>query len=151
MLSHCAPLLIFPTPDLKGESIYANATVSLIDAGEIRLLVTCAHVFEEFTRYRKQQRSAVLAAIFRNGPGYPIPISERSLVECGSGPLDIATFRAHPEDWDMGYKEFFRIYSRRGGVFEFRVIVAAETSHGIFITHAHFLKPDGHLNNVVDP
>jgi hypothetical protein len=111
MLSHCAPLFFLPHPDAAGDKIFANGTASLLNTGQKSLLVTCAHVWTAFKQYQELHGpSAVLATVFRNGRSKPIVISPSSLIDCGESLLDIAVFEAKPAEWDMSFKEFFRIH-----------------------------------------
>ena len=111
MLSHCAPLFFLPDENSGPTGIHANGTATLLDTGKKKLLVTCAHVWTDFSEYRKNKGTGVaLATIFRNGPGKAIVVNPESLIDCGSSLLDMAIFEAYPEKWDMGFKQFHRVY-----------------------------------------
>lgn len=107
MLIHCAPIFFLPTESISPATICANGTVGLIDTGQKKLLVTCAHVWTGFEDLRLTHPSSQLAVIFASGYAKPERINKTNLIDFDAG-LDLAVFEACPE-WNMGHKEFYRI------------------------------------------
>src|SRR6266545_1304555 len=105
LLRHCAPVFFLPCDGALPETIDNNGSMALIDGGQIRFLVTCCHVWEEFMDYRDRVPTARLATVFANGFGAPIllpdPIDHDS-------DLDLAVFPAGSADWNLGTKQFYR-------------------------------------------
>lgn len=108
LLTHCAPVFCLPTTIPRAETIHANGTVGLIDTGQKKLLVTCAHVWTEFENFRAKNPSAQLAVIFADGFGHPEYITNERPLDYDQD-LDLAVFEAHPESWNMATKQFYRI------------------------------------------
>jgi hypothetical protein len=108
MLLHCAPIFFLPSPDARPNAIAANGTVALLDTGQRKVLVTCAHVWAGFQTYKQECSNAALCTIFANGFGSPICIPERALLDSDND-LDLAVIEATPANWDMGPKEFYRV------------------------------------------
>lgn len=109
LLRHCAPIFFFPTDSLSPETIYANGTVGLVDTGEKKLLITCAHVWDGFLDFRLKHPSAQLAVTFSGGIGPP-EILDRDPWALDRD-LDLAVFTAKPDTWQMGLKTFYKIPS----------------------------------------
>ncbi len=107
LIRHCAPVFFLPSPDPTPAGITTNGTVGLIDTGDKELLVTCQHVWAGFQKFKTEHLTARLATVFANGFGHPVTIPESALIDADAA-LDLATFEATPEQWDMGSKEFFK-------------------------------------------
>lgn len=109
MLRHCVPIFILPTGNPFVTDIYANGTAGLIDTGTRKLLVTCEHIWAEFLRFRKDNPTARLAVVCKEGPGFPVLIDDKSLIDCDSE-LDLAVFDANPFIDQLGPKAHFSVY-----------------------------------------
>jgi len=110
MLTHCTPIFFMPSRTSTPTSIPANGTVALIDTGSRKLLVTCAHVWFDFLKFRATNNDAILLVKFRYGRGPFMGIQDAALVDCDEQ-LDLAVFATDlPEDI-LGYKTFFKINS----------------------------------------
>src|SRR5664280_240637 len=109
LLRFCAPVFFLPSSVPEPLTIVANATVSLVDTGRKKLLITSAHVWTEFQDYQIQNPQAHLAVLFISGFGFPEYLDEKLLVDFDKD-LDIAVFEAHENTWKMGGKEFYKVY-----------------------------------------
>jgi hypothetical protein len=110
MLTYCTPIFFMPSTTSSPTSITANGTVALIDTGNRKILVTCAHVWFEFLEFREKNHAAILSMKFRYGRGPLTGILDAALIDCDDI-LDLAVFAAGlPEDI-LGYKRFFKIGS----------------------------------------
>jgi len=108
LLPHCAPIFFLPSDRARPSDIPNNGTVSLIDTGTKKLLVTCCHVWHGFVDYRDKNPSAKLGVIFANGFGTPEFLDEQ--VPVVDSTIDLAVFEARTDIWDMGKKEFYGIH-----------------------------------------
>lgn len=110
MLTHCAPIFFMPSASSLPTNIPANGTVALVDTGSKKILVTCAHVWLEFLKFREKNNGAILSMKFRYGRGALTGILDAALIDCDEQ-LDLVVFATNlPEDI-LGYKRFFQIQS----------------------------------------
>jgi hypothetical protein len=108
MLTHCTPIFFMPSITSLPTNITANGTVALIDTGSRKILVTCAHVWFEFLKFRQENNGAILSMKFRYGRGALTGILDAALIDCDEQ-LDLAVFATNlPEDI-LGHKRFFKI------------------------------------------
>jgi hypothetical protein len=107
LLRHCAPVFFAPSPTARPPAIPANGTAALVDTGQIKLVVTCSHVWDEFQKYKQEVPTACLCSVFANGWGYPVSLPEQPLHI--DREIDLVVFKAMPGSWNMGCKEFYRI------------------------------------------
>jgi hypothetical protein len=74
------------------QSISANGTASFINIKGNKLVVTCAHVVEEFRKNKEADPGMWMALLFK-GTGSVIALQEERMVDCGNSKrLDLATF-----------------------------------------------------------
>jgi hypothetical protein len=107
LLRHCAPIFFLPSPTARPPAIYANGTVALVDTGQIKLVVTSSHVWDEFQKYKQEVPTACLCSVFANGLGYYVRLPEQPLHI--DREIDLVVFEAMPGSWKMGCKEYYRV------------------------------------------
>lgn len=110
MLSHCTPIFFMPSRTASPASITANGTVALIDTGTRKILVTCAHVWFEFLKFREENNDAILSMKFRYGRGPLTGLLDAALIDCDED-LDLAVFATGLSDDILGLKTFFKIHT----------------------------------------
>jgi hypothetical protein len=108
MLTHCAPVFFMPSVTSLPTNILANGTVALVDTGSRRILVTCAHVWLEFLKFREQNAGAMLSIKFQYGRGALTGILDAALIDCDEQ-LDLAVLATNLPEAILGHKEFFQI------------------------------------------
>lgn len=109
MLTHCAPIFFMPSVTALPTSIPANGTVALIDTGNKQLLVTCAHVWFEFLKFREKNKGAILSMVFRNGRGPLTGLLDAALIDCDEY-LDLVVFASDLPQEILGHKKFFQVH-----------------------------------------
>ncbi len=61
VMPFAAPLFLLPNAHSRPEDIICSGSAALVDTGEKYLLVTCHHVWHDFTLYRQEHPDAVIA------------------------------------------------------------------------------------------
>ena len=79
LLHHCAPVFFAPSPTARPPAISANGTVALVDTGQIKLVVTSSHVWDEFEKYKQEVPTACLCSVFASGWGYSVRLPDQPL------------------------------------------------------------------------
>lgn len=73
-------------------SVITNGTVSFIDTGKARIIVTCAHVIETFRKMKSVDQDYRM--VITGGKKKVLEIDEKQLIECGDpSEIDFATFQ----------------------------------------------------------
>jgi hypothetical protein len=107
LLRHCAPIFFAPSPTARPPAIYANGTLALVDTGELKLVVTSSHVWDEFQKYKQEVPTACLCSVFASCWGYSVRLPEQPLYI--DREIDLVVFEAMPGSWKMGCKEYYRV------------------------------------------
>lgn len=91
LLPHVAMIGYFTDPKMGPEGVVGNGTVSFIDTGSEKLLVTNRHVLDEFEEFKLSYPKAQLVV---SGASGRVPISISDAISIGSGQnVDIATLK----------------------------------------------------------
>src|SRR5437868_5424455 len=97
LLPHVGMLLLLPSRQSKPEDVICNGTVSFVDTGSAKLLVTCGHVIDRFNEIREENPEAILA-ITGNSGTRPVVITDAEIIDNGGKQLDLATLRLPDPD-----------------------------------------------------
>lgn len=85
VMPYVAPLFLLPNARARPQDIVNNGSAALVDTGEKKLLITCHHVWNEFSLYRQDHPDAVIAMGMGNtSPGimvtsFPLVDSEPAI------------------------------------------------------------------------
>lgn len=103
-----APLFLLEADGEEGSKAVGNGSAALLDTGEARLLVTCRHVWFEFSAILKNKPDAKIAL----GLGLEsIDVSDYSVID-SSKSLDLAIIGfKRPESLDGSLKSFHRSFN----------------------------------------
>jgi len=86
-----------------------NATASFIDTGSRQLIVTCAHVLDEFKHKKKEDANLWMALGFAGPANKVMHLPEECLVDSGGRRVDLAAFSAPlPGSIEEFGKNYFR-------------------------------------------
>lgn len=88
-------LITLPSRNAGPEAIINSATVSFVNTGDAKLLVTCDHVVADFESLRSANSDAVVA-IAGGQQKHPICIGDYTIVDRDAG-LDLATLKLPDE------------------------------------------------------
>jgi hypothetical protein len=102
MLEYCGPILIVPGINSWPDQMIANATYSLIDTGQKRLLITCHHVWQGYLDRRAQDPRCVLALNLGDGEANIAFSHPESCVIDSDPDLDLAVFDFEPDHIKLG-------------------------------------------------
>lgn len=104
MLLHCGPIFFLRTRDADPLGVTNIGTFGLVDTGEKRLLVTCAHVWIEFEAMRHVTPNARMAVLA--GTDRPVNVDMDPL--CVDTDLDLATFDLEPILPEFSRRKFYK-------------------------------------------
>lgn len=86
--------MVFFAEDLKHpKSVINNGTMSFIDTGKEKIMVTCAHVYHEYKQKKKDSSELYLGLAGRSGT-QPLNISNAEIIDIGR-PKDIDLVTMH--------------------------------------------------------
>jgi len=105
---HVAIIVLLPHRGAGPEETITNGTVSFVDTGEEKILITCSHVYAEFISYRSTNPDAIIAI---GGNGHlAIDISDSILIDDGGSEFDVATLKlVNPDDVAQIGKSYFKV------------------------------------------
>lgn len=91
------PLFFATSQEIPKGNIHDSSTFALVDTGELKLLVTCNHVWEGFKTMRSEKHPNLMFCVSLNGPT-PIIIHDIDLrFNDGDKRSDLATFKMDDE------------------------------------------------------
>lgn len=104
--------LLFISGDGSSASqVTNNGTVSFVDTGTKRLVVTCAHIIERFKQRKKHDPKLWMAlGLPRSARGPTVQLRRELMIECGKeNTIDLATFSLQEPDVIVEFgKQYFR-------------------------------------------
>jgi hypothetical protein len=108
LLPHVGMLLFLPSPEGLPKDVMYNGTVSFIDTGTERLLVTCGHVVDKFNELRSANPDTTLV-ITGNSGTQPVIVSDAEVIDNGGTRLDMAVLRLpDPDRITLCGKSYFK-------------------------------------------
>ena len=107
LVRFCAPIGWLPSLDAPAYQLKCKTgTCVLIDTGEVRVFVTCEHVWTQWKIYKSNHPAAELLVDL--GKGTPFILSNAKLLDSDKK-CDLAVLKAEIDPQQLGSKEFFRI------------------------------------------
>jgi hypothetical protein len=101
-------LLFLPSRKAQPKDVFYNGTVSFIDTGTEKLLITCGHVIDQFNELREANPDTILAITGNDGT-QPVIVSDAEVIDNGGKQLDLAVLRLpDPDRITWGGKSYFK-------------------------------------------
>jgi KTSC domain len=158
LLPHVGMAIIVPPPPSTPADIISNGTMTFVDTGTKKLLITCDHVFREF-EYRRQEVPGTRLAI-TGANGGVADVSDATLIDIDDKHLDVAILES-PSGSDrvaaIG-KQYFAITSwpavppSRGeevGIVGFPAIWRAASHRGLEVPFLRILEPAASVSPLI--
>ncbi len=110
LLRYCGPIFVAPALDSYPKDLIGNGTYALIDTGEMRLLVTCCHVWDKFQEQHDADNETILAVVVGEGDSviaFKNPERHRIAI---NRDIDLVVFEFEPEGLGVRHnKTWFKI------------------------------------------